>query len=82
MCLASARACRSRASRGFSWVFRRRRRRDHITQEDIEAFLPADKAKAALASLDLDRDGHVSLQDMRDSVLQARPWPAVAHKHN
>lgn len=47
--------------------------RDHVTQEDLEAFLSPDKARAALASLDLDKDGHISLQDMRDAVLQACP---------
>ena len=38
--------------------------------EDLEAFLPGDKAAAALATLDVDRDGTVSLADMRDAVLQ------------
>eukprot|EP00208_Stichococcus_sp_RCC1054_P005886 CAMPEP_0206144266 /NCGR_PEP_ID=MMETSP1473-20131121/23556_1 /ASSEMBLY_ACC=CAM_ASM_001109 /TAXON_ID=1461547 /ORGANISM="Stichococcus sp, Strain RCC1054" /LENGTH=1146 /DNA_ID=CAMNT_0053540037 /DNA_START=541 /DNA_END=3978 /DNA_ORIENTATION=- len=44
--------------------------RDHVTQEDLEAFLSPDKVRAALDSLDLDKDGHISLQDMRDAVLQ------------
>ena len=57
-------------------------RRDHVKVADLEAFLPADKAAAALASLDLDRDGVVSLQDMRDAVLQAcafLPSPPQGH---
>jgi len=45
-------------------------RRQHVTLEDLQAFLPADKAAAALATLDVDRDGAVSLHDMRDAVLQ------------
>lgn len=47
-------------------------RRQHVTLEDLQAFLPADKAAAALATLDVDRDGAVSLHDMRDAVLQVR----------
>jgi Ca2+-binding EF-hand superfamily protein len=37
---------------------------------DLEAFLPPDKAAAALTTLDVDRDGKVSLHDMREAVLQ------------
>jgi hypothetical protein len=51
-------------------------RRDYVVQSDLEDFLPADKAAEALKALDMDRDGHVSLQDMRDSVLQVRSSPS------
>ena len=37
--------------------------------EDLQWFLPGDKAKAALAVLDVDGDGQVSMQDMRDAVV-------------
>ena len=41
-----------------------------MTLADLEAFLPPDKAAAALTTLDVDRDGRVSLHDMREAVLQ------------
>lgn len=44
--------------------------RQHVTLEDLNDFLPPDKAAAALATLDVDHDGAVSLHDMRDAVLQ------------
>lgn len=46
--------------------------RQHVTLEDLKDFLPPDKAAAALATLDVDHDGTVSLHDMRDAVLQVR----------
>lgn len=55
--------------------------RDHVTQEDLEAFLSPDKARAALDSLDLDKDGHISLQDMRDAVLQARVTKSLSEQY-
>jgi hypothetical protein len=42
-----------------------------VTLADLEAFLPPDKAAATLTTLDVDRDGQVSLHDMREAVLQA-----------
>jgi Ca2+-binding EF-hand superfamily protein len=44
--------------------------RSYVTQSDLEDFLPSVKAAEALKVLDMDRDGHVSLEDMRDCVLQ------------
>lgn len=46
--------------------------RQHVTLADLEAFLPPDKAAATLTTLDVDRDGQVSLHDMREAVLQVR----------
>lgn len=46
--------------------------RQHVTLADLEAFLPPDKAAATMATLDVDRDGQVSLHDMREAVLQVR----------
>ena len=43
-----------------------------MTLADLEAFLPPDKAAATLTTLDVDRDGQVSLHDMREAVLQVR----------
>lgn len=44
-------------------------RRDHISLQDLECFLPADRAKEALTVLDIDGDGKISLADMRDAVV-------------
>ena len=46
--------------------------RQHVTLADLEAFLPPDKAAATLTTLDVDRDGQVSLHDMREAVLQVK----------
>ena len=46
--------------------------RQHVTLADLEVFLPPDKAAATLTTLDVDRDGQVSLHDMREAVLQVR----------
>ena len=43
-------------------------RREFILLEDLSWFL-GDKAKAALAVLDVDADGKVSMTDMRDAVV-------------
>ena len=43
--------------------------REFILLEDLYWFLPEDKAKAALAVLDVDADGKVSMADMRDAVV-------------
>lgn len=37
--------------------------------EDLQYFLPEDKARSALAVLDVDGDGKVSMCDMRDAVV-------------
>jgi hypothetical protein len=37
--------------------------------EDLEWFLPVDKAAAAMKVLDVDGDGKVSLSDIRDAVV-------------
>ena len=37
--------------------------------EDLCCFLPADKAQAAFSLLDIDGDGKISLDDMRDAVI-------------
>lgn len=43
--------------------------REFILLEDLYWFLPEEKAKAALAVLDVDADGKVSMTDMRDAVV-------------
>ena len=43
--------------------------RDHITTEDLECFLPPDKAANALSVLDIDGDGKISLADMRNAIV-------------
>lgn len=37
--------------------------------EDLQWFLPGDKARGALAVLDVDGDGKISMCDMRDAVV-------------
>lgn len=44
--------------------------RNYIILEDLQYFLPEDKAKKALQVLDVDGDGKISLQDVRDAVIQ------------
>ena len=44
-------------------------RRDHISVQDLEWFLPPTKAANALSVLDIDGDGKISLSDMRDAVV-------------
>ena len=43
--------------------------RDHISLQDLECFLPPDKAANALSVLDIDGDGKISMADMRDAVV-------------
>ena len=43
--------------------------RDFVLLEDLCCFLPEDKARAALSTLDCDGDGKISLDDMRDAVI-------------
>lgn len=43
--------------------------RNEILLEDLEWFLPKDKAAAAMKVLDVDGDGKVSLTDIRDAVV-------------
>ena len=43
--------------------------RDHITLQDLECFLPPEKAANALSVLDIDGDGKISMADMRDAVV-------------
>jgi Ca2+-binding EF-hand superfamily protein len=40
-----------------------------VLLEDLEYFLPEDRARAALAVLDTDGDGRISMSDMRDAVV-------------
>lgn len=44
--------------------------RNYILPQDLIGFLPADKVDNAFEMLDMDGDGKVSLQDIRDAVLQ------------
>ena len=44
--------------------------RNYILPQDLVGFLPADKIDNAFEMLDVDGDGKVSLQDIRDAVLQ------------
>ena len=44
--------------------------RNYILPQDLIGFLPADKVDNAFEMLDVDGDGKVSLQDIRDAVLQ------------
>ena len=43
--------------------------RNHISLQDLECFLPPEKAANALSVLDIDGDGKVSMSDMRDAVV-------------
>ena len=43
--------------------------REFVVLEDLCCFLLSDKAKAALFVLDVDGDGKISLDDMRDAVI-------------
>ena len=43
--------------------------RDHISLQDLECFLPPEKAANALSALDIDGDGKISMSDMRDAVV-------------
>lgn len=43
--------------------------REFVVLEDLCCFLPNDKAKGALSVLDVDGDGKISLDDMRDAVI-------------
>ena len=43
--------------------------RDYIAFEDLRLFLPAHEALAALKILDLDADGKILPNEMRDAVL-------------
>ena len=43
--------------------------RDHISIQDLECFLPPEKAANALSVLDIDGDGKITLSDMRDAVV-------------
>ena len=44
--------------------------RNYILPQDLVSFLPADKIDHAFETLDMDGDGRVSLQDIRDAVVQ------------
>ena len=44
-------------------------RREYIAFEDLRLFLPAHEALAALKILDLDADGKILPNEMRDAVL-------------
>lgn len=43
--------------------------RDYVAFEDLRLFLPAHEALAALKILDLDSDGKIYPNEMRDAVL-------------
>ncbi|KAA6420817.1 MAG: small conductance mechanosensitive ion channel family [Trebouxia sp. A1-2] len=51
------------------WNMRATLSRNHVLLEDVEYFLDKTKAKECFDMLDLDRDGKISLQDMRDAVV-------------
>ncbi|CAL8466858.1 g6394 [Coccomyxa elongata] len=51
------------------WNVRASHDREFVVLEDLCCFLPTDKAKAALSVLDVDGDGKISLDDMRDAVI-------------
>ena len=44
--------------------------RTYILPQDLVGFLPAEKVDHAFEMLDVDGDGKVSLQDIRDAVIQ------------
>lgn len=43
--------------------------RNYVLPEDLDYFLPAEKAAKAFELLDVDSDGRVTLHDIRDAVL-------------
>ncbi|EIE26550.1 hypothetical protein COCSUDRAFT_39616 [Coccomyxa subellipsoidea C-169] len=51
------------------WNVRASHDREFVLLEDLCCFLPEDKARAALSTLDCDGDGKISLDDMRDAVI-------------
>ncbi|KAK9829569.1 hypothetical protein WJX72_006541 [[Myrmecia] bisecta] len=52
------------------WNVKSKHDRNHVVKEDFHPFLSKDRIDEAFETLDLDKDGKISLGDMRDSVLK------------